>query len=278
MAETEALDVGQAGRPQRLAGKRAIVTGGASGFGLGIAARFAAEGVSVLIADVNGAAADESAQRIAEQTGARVEGVETDVSSAFSVEALREKAEAMLGGLDILVNNAGVGHTPRPMEALDEETFDQIFAVNAKSVYLTAQAFVPALKASAASRAAEGAGPGGAAILNVASTGGVSPRPGLTWYNASKGWMITATRSMAVELAPSGVRVNAINPVAGETPLLKTFMGDDTEEIRAKFLSTIPLGRFSTPADMAAAAAYLCSEDASMVTGVAMEVDGGRCV
>ena len=119
---------------------------------------------------------------------------------------------------------------------------------------------------------------GGGVILNIASTAGVSPRPGLTWYNASKGWVITATRSMAVELAAANIRVNALNPVAGETPLLGTFMGGDTEENRARFLATIPLGRFSTPTDIAAAACFLCSEEASMITGVALEVDGGRCV
>jgi len=248
---------------QRLIGKRAVVTGGASGFGQGIAARFAAEGAEVLIADANAAAAAEQAEIL----GPRVHAATTDVSDSRSVDALRARVQELWGGLDILVNNAGVGHTPQPLEALSEEEFDRVFAVNAKSVFLTAQAFVPMLKAA-----------GRGAILNVASTAGVSPRPGLTWYNASKGWMITATRSMAVELAPAGVRVNAINPVAGETPLLKTFMGEDTPEMRAKFLATIPIGRFSTPADMGAAAAFLCSDDASMITGVAMEVDGGRCI
>ena len=164
-------------------------------------------------------------------------------------------------------NNAGIGHKPAPMETLDEIAFDRLFAVNIRSVYLTARHIVPYMKARRSG-----------AILNVASTGGVSPRPNLTWYNASKGWMITATRAMAIELAPSGVRVNAINPVAGDTPLLATFMGEDTPEMRAKFLASIPIGRFSTPADMGAAAAFLCSDDAAMVTGVAMEVDGGRCI
>jgi 3-oxoacyl-[acyl-carrier protein] reductase len=153
------------------------------------------------------------------------------------------------------------------MEEVGEAEFDRILAVNAKSVYLTARHIVPMMKAARTG-----------VILNVASTAGVSPRPKLSWYNASKGWMITATKAMAVELAPYGVRVNAINPVAGETPLLKSFMGEDTPEIRAKFLATIPMGRFSTPEDMANAALYLCSDEASMVTGVAMEVDGGRCI
>jgi len=169
--------------------------------------------------------------------------------------------------VDILVNNAGVGHLPRKLETLDEDEFDRIAAINMKSVYLTARHFVPAMKA-------RGAG----AILNIASTGGVSPRPNLTWYNASKGWMIAATRAMAIELAPAGLRVNAINPVAGDTPLLATFMGGDTPERRARIVSTLPLGRLSTPDDIAAAAAFLCSDDASLVTGVALEVDGGRCL
>ena len=171
------------------------------------------------------------------------------------------------GHVDILVNNAGVTHLPTPLEEVSEDDFDRVVAVNMKSVYLTAREFVPAMKE-------RGAG----VILNIASTAGVSPRPRLNWYNASKGWMITATKTMAVELAPHGIRVNALNPVAGETPLLKSFLGEDTPEMRAKFLSTIPLGRFSTPDDMANAALYLCSDEASMVTGVAMEVDGGRCI
>ena len=180
---------------------------------------------------------------------------------------MAEAARAAFGAVDILVNNAGVTHLPAPLDEISEEDFDRVLAVNVKSVYLTARHFVPHMRTR-----------GKGAILNVASTAGVSPRPRLSWYNASKGWMITATKSMAVELAPSGVRVNAINPVAGETPLLKSFMGEDTPEMRARFLSTIPIGRFSTPEDMGNAAAFLCSDEASMITGVAMEVDGGRCI
>ena len=149
------------------------------------------------------------------------------------------------GRIDILINNAGITHLPAPMEEVTEEDFDRVMAVNCKSVYLTARSIVPAMKER-----------GSGAILNVASTAGVSPRPRLNWYNASKGWMITATKTMAVELAPAGIRVNAICPVAGETPLLKSFMGEDTPEMRAKFLSTIPIGRFSTPEDMGNAACY----------------------
>jgi 3-oxoacyl-[acyl-carrier protein] reductase len=190
-----------------------------------------------------------------------------DVSKGDSVDAMIATAMSDLGGVDILINNAGITHLPAPMEEVSEDDFDRVFAVNCKSVYLTARALVPHFKAANAG-----------CILNIASTAGVSPRPRLNWYNASKGWMITATRAMAVELAPMGIRVNALNPVAGETPLLSSFMGEDTPEMRAKFLSTIPLGRFSTPNDLAAAATFLCSEDASMITGVCMEVDGGRCI
>ncbi|MEM9780249.1 MAG: glucose 1-dehydrogenase, partial [Pseudomonadota bacterium] len=181
--------------------------------------------------------------------------------------ALAEAAEAAFGTPDICVNNAGITPLPAPMETIPEAEFDRVLAVNAKSVYLSAVHVVPAMKRR-----------GGGAILNIASTAGVSPRPNLNWYNASKGWMITATKAMAVELAPYGIRVNALNPVAGETPLLKSFMGEDTPEVRAKFLATIPLGRFSQPEDLGNAAAFLCSEEASMITGVAMEVDGGRCI
>ena len=245
----------------KLTGKTAIVTGGASGFGDGIARKFAAEGARVMVADIN---ADGAAQ-----VAKDIDGIacQVDVADGNSVQAMANAALDAFGHLDILVNNAGVTHLPQALEYVTEDDFDRVYNVNMKSVYLTARALVPHFKE-------HGAG----AILNVASTAGVSPRPNLNWYNASKGWMITATKAMAVELAPHGIRVNAINPVAGETPLLKSFMGEDTPEVRAKFLSTIPLGRFSTPQDMGNAAAFLCSDEASMITGVAMEVDGGRCI
>jgi len=247
----------------RLSEKSAIVTGGASGFGAGIVRRFVREGARVVIADING----DAAKAMAVELGDAASGLQVDVSSAEDVEMMVESTLQSLGGIDILVNNAGIGHKPEHLDSLSEEMFDRIFEVNIKSVYRTAQQIVPVMKKN-----------GSGAILNIASTGGVSPRPNLTWYNASKGWVITATRSMAVELAASGIRVNALNPVAGETPMLKTFMGEDTPEIRAKFLASIPLGRFSTPEDMGAAACFLCSDDASMITGVALEVDGGRCI
>ncbi len=193
--------------------------------------------------------------------------VVADVGEAASVAHMAACALGTLGHLDILVNNAGVTHLPQPMEEVGEAEFDRVLRVNAKSVYLTARHLVPEMKAR-----------GRGAILNIASTAALSPRPGLSWYNASKGWMVTASKSMAVELAPSGVRVNALCPVAGETPLLKSFLGEDTPEMRAKFLATIPLGRFSTPQDMGHAAVFLCSDEAAMLTGVALEVDGGRCI
>ncbi len=247
----------------RLEGKTAIVTGGASGFGAGIVRKFVDEGARVLIADLNG----DGAEALAAEIGRMVSAATVDVSDDGSVGAMIAGAMDRFGRIDILVNNAGIGHKPQPLEGLAEEAFDRLFAVNAKSVYLTARHVVPLMKAA-----------GGGVLLNIASTAGVSPRPRLTWYNATKGWMITATQSMAVELAPAKIRVNAINPVAGETPLLKTFMGEDTPEIRAKFLATIPIGRFSTPEDIGNAACFLCSDEASMVTGVALLVDGGRCI
>ncbi|MCU0910870.1 MAG: glucose 1-dehydrogenase [Rhodobacteraceae bacterium] len=245
----------------RLSGKTAVITGAGSGFGAGIAHKFAAEGARVMVVDIDA----ERAAAVARE----IDGLarEADVSRESSVAAMAVAARAELGRVDILVNNAGVTHLPMPMEDVTAADFDRVFAVNAKSVFLTARHFVPQMKAAKSG-----------AILNVASTAGLSPRPRLVWYNASKGWMITATKAMAAELAPVGVRVNAICPVAGETPLLKSFLGEDTPEMRAKFLATIPLGRFSTPDDMGNAACFLCSDEASMITGVALEVDGGRCI
>ena len=247
----------------RLEGKVAVITGAGSGFGEGIARKFITEGAKVIVADRNAAAAE----RVATALGANARSVHADVTRPADVATMLDAAQAHFGGLHILVNNAGIGHVPQPMEELAEDEFDRILAVNVKAIYLATRAVVPRFKQQ-----------NSGVILNIASTAGVSPRPRLTWYNASKGWVITATRSMAVELAPFGIRVNALNPVAGETPLLKTFMGEDTPEVRAKFLATIPLGRFSTPEDLGNAACFLCSDEASMITGVAMEVDGGRCI
>jgi 3-oxoacyl-[acyl-carrier protein] reductase len=246
----------------RLAARCALVTGGASGFGAGIVRRFLAEGATVAIVDRDAP----KAAALARELGTGACALVADVSSAQSIDELREQYFAQCPRIDILVNNAGIGQRPCALDELDPARFEELFAVNARSVFLTARAFVPAMK-----RAGRGV------ILNVASTGGVRPRPKLAWYNASKGWMIAATKAMAIELAEFHIRVNALNPVAGDTPLLATFMGgQDTPEGRAKMIASIPLGRLSLPADMGAAAAYLCSDDASMVTGVALEVDGGR--
>lgn len=245
----------------RLENKTAVITGAGSGFGAGIAQKFAAEGAKVIVVDINADAAQEVA--------AEIGGIpyEADVAQENSVMGLVEAAFRDLGRVDILVNNAGVTHLPTPLEDVSEADFDRVISVNAKAIFWAAKYFAPAMKKA-----------GSGAILNIASTAGLSPRPNLVWYNASKGWAITATKAMAVELAPFGVRVNALAPVAGETPLLKSFMGEDTPEMRSKFLSTIPLGRFSTPEDLANAACFLCSDEASMITGTALEVDGGRCV
>jgi 3-oxoacyl-[acyl-carrier protein] reductase len=245
----------------RLAGKTALVTGGASGFGAGMARAFCAEGARVMLADVDGPAVEAMAGVLG------AEFVVADVSDDASVAHMAAATLGALGPLDILVNNAGVTHLPSPLEDVSLDDFDRVFRVNARSVYLTARHLVPGMKD-------RGAG----VILNIASTAALSPRPSLSWYNASKGWMVTATKSMAVELASAGVRVNALCPVAGETPLLKSFLGEDTPQMRAKFLATIPLGRFSTPQDLGHAAVFLCSDEAAMLTGVALEVDGGRCV
>lgn len=247
----------------RLEGRTAIVTGGGSGFGEGIVRKFVAEGAQVVLVDRDG----DGARRVAAAAPDMIAPLVADVSRAEGFASARDIALSRFGRLDILVNNAGVGHTPKPLDELDEADFDRIANVNMRSIYHGARMIVPHFKERSYG-----------AILNVASTGGVSPRPNLTWYNASKGWVITATRAMAVELAPFGIRVNAINPVAGDTPLLKTFMGADTPDVREKFLATIPIGRFSTPEDMGNAACFLCSDEASMVTGIAMEVDGGRCI
>ena len=206
-----------------------------------------------------------NAKKVAMDTGGFA--IEVDVSNSLSFKNMVDKTLEKFGKIEIMVNNAGITHLPNSMENISEAEFDKIFAVNSKSVFFSAKYLVPKMTSI-----------GGGNILNVASTAGISPRPNLSWYNATKGWMISATKAMAIELASKKIRVNALAPVAGETPLLKSFMGGDTPEKREKFLSTIPIGRFSTPNDMGNAACFLCSEEASMITGVVLQVDGGRCI
>jgi len=248
----------------RLKDKTAVVTGGASGFGEGIVRRFAGEGARVVIADLNG----DEGERLARALGDRVHAKATDVASDASIEHLAAFVHERFGLADIIVNNAGVPQPPLPLEEVDDPLFEKLVAVNMRSIFLMARHFVPPMK-----RAKKGV------ILNIASTAAARPRPRLAWYNATKGFVVTATSAMAIELAPFGIRVNAISPVAGDTPMLKTFLGNaDTPEARAAFVATIPLGRLSTPADVASAAVFLCSDEASMITGAALEVDGGRTI
>ncbi len=248
----------------KLEGKVAIVTGAASGFGRAIAEVFAQQGARVVMADVNGV----GARDVAAAFGKAALPLTCDVSRKADVDGMVRAAERAFGGVDILVNNAGTTHKNQPLLNVSEAEFDRIYAVNVKSIYLTTIAAVPRMETR-----------GGGIIINVASTAGVRPRPGLTWYNGSKGAVITLTKSLAVELAPKNIRVNAINPVMGETALLTQFMGQaDTPENRAKFIAGIPLGRLSRPADVANAALFFADPASSFITGVALEVDGGRCV
>ncbi len=246
----------------RLANKVAIVTGGAQGFGRGIVERFIEEGARVMIADLQAEAAQALAARLPNCRAQRC-----DVSVGADWAALVAATLAAFGRLDIVVNNAGTTHRNQPMLNVSEAEFDRVYAVNVKSIFHAAQHCVPVFRAQ-----------GGGVFVQIASTAGVRPRPGLTWYNGSKGAVILTSRSMAVELAPDRIRVNCINPVAGETPLLAMFMGEDTPERRAAFLGTIPLGRLSQPRDVANAAVFLASDEAEFITGACLEVDGGRCV
>lgn len=247
----------------RLADKVAVVTGAASGFGKGIAERFADEGARVVVADING----EGAAAVADAIGEHAVSLTCDVTNKSDVIRMVATAVDQFGRLDVLVNNAGYTHKNQSMMSVDEKTFDRVMAVNVKAIYLAALAAVPVMKEA-----------GGGVILNTASTAGLRPRPGLTWYNGSKGAAVILTKSMALELAPDKIRVNAICPVMGETGLLEDFMGmADTPANREKFISGIPLGRLSRPEDVASAALYLASDEAEFITGVALEVDGGRC-
>jgi 3-oxoacyl-[acyl-carrier protein] reductase len=251
----------------RLQGKVAIVTGGGSGFGQGIAERFAEEGCAVVVNDIARDAGERVAAAIRNR-GGRARFVYGDVSKSADVGQMVAATLEHFGGLHIVVNNAGTTHRNQPLLGVDEAEFDRIYAVNVKSIYLTAQHVVPHFRRA-----------GGGVFVNVASTAGVRPRPGLVWYNGTKGAVIVTSKGMAAELGPDGIRVNCVNPVIGETGLLEQFMGvPDTPENRARFLATIPLGRMSKPLDIANACLFLASDEAQFVTGACLEVDGGRCV
>ena len=247
----------------RLSGKVGIVTGGGSGFGAEICRNFAEEGARVAVLDIN----DEGGRKVASEIGEAARFIHCDVARREQVAAAIRETHDALGRIDVYVNNAGITHTNKPLLEIDEAQFDKIFAVNVKSIFLSALEVVPVFRNQ-----------GGGVIINIASTAGVRPRPGLVVYNSSKGAAITMTKSLAIELAPDNIRVNAINPVAGETPLLREFMGEDTPERRAQFKSVIPLGRFSMPRDIANVTAFLASDEAAFLTGIDIEVDGGRCI
>jgi len=249
----------------RLQGKRAIVTGAASGFGRAIAELYAREGAQVAVLDIDAA----GAKAVADGVGDAAIPLVCDVTDGAAVARAVADAAAAFGGVDVIVNNAGWTHRNKPMLEVSEAEFDRVYAVNVKSIFHMAHAAVPLLRRQ---------GTGGV-IVNIGSTAGIRPRPGLTWYNGSKGAVNLLSKSMAVELAPDRIRVCGIAPVMGETGLLESFMGvADTPANRAKFVATIPLGRMSQPRDIARAALYLASDEAEFITGVVLEVDGGRCV
>ncbi|GAB7538912.1 SDR family oxidoreductase [Burkholderia sp. 22PA0099] len=251
----------------RLAGKTAIVTGGGSGFGEGIAKTYAREGANVVVNDLNGAAAERVASEIA-VAGGKAIAIAGDVSKGEDWQALLAAALADFQRVHVIVNNAGTTHRNKPVLEVTEAEYDRVYAVNMKSLFWSVQTLVPYFRQA-----------GGGVFVNIASTAGIRPRPGLVWYNSTKGAMITASKTLAAELGADRIRVNCINPVLGETGLMTEFMGvADTPENRQRFLATIPLGRLSTPQDIANAALYLASDDAEFITGVCLEVDGGRCI
>lgn len=254
-------------REGRLHGKVAVVTGGGSGFGADIATKLVEDGASVTVLDVDDAGGQRVADAINASSAGRARFLHCDVSRRADVAAAVRAIVEADGRIDAYVNNAGITHRNQPMLDVSEDWFDRIFAVNVKALYLSALELVPVFRAQ-----------GGGVVINIASTAGIRPRPGLTVYNASKAAAIGFSKSMAVEFAPDNIRVNAVCPVAGETPLLSEFMGGDTPELRAKFAGTVPLGRLSQPRDIANAVAFLASDEAAFITGVALEVDGGRCV
>ena len=252
----------------RVAQQSIIVTGAGNGIGEGIAKRLASEGARVTVNDINTV----GGQRVVDEivaAGGTAQCVQADVTRSAEVKALVDAAVQRYGKLDTMVNNAGWTHRNRPMLEVSEDEFDKVYAINMKSIYLSAIHAVPALRAN-----------GGGSFINIASTAGLRPRPGLTWYNGSKAAVIITSKSMAAELGPDNIRVNCINPVFNpDTGLAAEFAGGPVDDVRrAKFLATIPLGRFSTALDVANAALYLASSEAAFISGICLEVDGARCV
>ncbi len=251
----------------RLAQQVAIVTGGASGFGEEICRQYCAQGARVVIGDVNAERGAQTVQSL-RAAGHQAEFQKTDVTRNEDMGRLVATALERFGRLDIMVNNAGISHANQPMLNVGEAEFDRIFQVNVKSIYLSAIHCVPVFRKQKRG-----------CFINIGSTAAVRPRPGLCWYNGSKGAVVLITKSMATELAPDGIRANAINPAIAETPLLTTFMGlEDTAANRAKFTASIPLGRLGRSSDVANAAVFLAEPSSEFITGVCLEVDGGRCV
>ena len=248
----------------RLNGKTAVVTGGASGFGAEIVHRYVQEGAKVVILDLNG----EGADKLAKEAGDNTIAVAGDVTKRADIDKAIRKGTDAFGRLDIVVNNAGWTHRNKPMLEVSEEEFDRVYAINVKSIFHMTNAVVPIMRRQ-----------GGGTIINIGSTAGIRPRPGLTWYNGSKGAVNLVLKSMAVELAPDKIRVNCVAPVMGETALLESFMGvPDTPENRAKFIATIPLGRLAKPIDVANVCLYLATDEAEFISGVVFPVDGARTV
>jgi 3-oxoacyl-[acyl-carrier protein] reductase len=248
----------------RLEGKVALVTGAGSGLGKAMAETYAQEGARVAVVDVN----ESAANAVSAALGKNAIALRCDVARKADVEAAVSKALGAFGRIDILVNNAGTSHLNKPLLEIDEDEFERVFAVNVRGVFFFCQAVVPVFRR----------GGGGGVIINIGSTAAIRPRPGLSCYNASKGAVHLLSKTLAVELAPDKIRVCTIAPVASDTPLLPTFMGGDSADLRAKFIATVPLGRLARPADIAAAALFLASDEAQFLTGNVVEVDGGRCV
>ena len=250
----------------RLAGKTALVTGAGSGFGAAIARRFAQEGARVIAVDIDEAAARKIAAGLPTHGGEHV-AAQCDVANGASVAAMVAKVVAAAGGFDILVNNAGLTQRPMRIARIGEAELDRLIAVNVKSLYHMAVHALPVLHKRE-----------GGAVINIASVSAMRPRPGMTWYNATKAAVIVITQTMAAELAPDRIRVNAIAPAVGRTPMFDAMFTDERDAAEAKLVETIPLGRLCKPEDVAAAAVYLASDDASYVTGTILPVDGGRTV